>query len=120
MKNRLLGATALLSLSSMVGATVVATSASAASSQSSAPAVSAARRAGSVSTSIPCTINTVADTCTLTVTRFAVVNGALVAFGTVTGGGITVPFQAPVQTNASAVQAAQAAPACSILDLTLG
>jgi hypothetical protein len=52
----------------------------------------------------------VASTCQLKVTGFQVVNGTLTAVGTVTGGGVTVPFQAPVQATGS----------CQILDLTLG
>jgi hypothetical protein len=65
---------------------------------------------GSITSSIPCTISGAPSTCQLTVTSFQVVNGTLNAVGTVTGGGITVPFQAPVQATGT----------CQILDLTLG
>src|SRR4051812_17264601 len=75
------------------------------------PTVAAASPAtGSITSQIPCTIGGVASTCSLTVTSFRVVNGVLTAIGTVTGGAVTVPFQAPVQ----------AAGSCTILDLTLG
>jgi hypothetical protein len=77
---------------------------------STATAVPKAPPSGGISSSIPCTILPVPSTCQLTVTSFQVVNGVLTAVGTVTGGGITVPFQAPVQ----------AAGSCRILDLTLG
>jgi hypothetical protein len=75
-----------------------------------ATAAPKAQPTGGISQSIPCTILTVQSTCQLTVTSFQVVNGVLTAVGTVTGGGITVPFQAPVQATGS----------CQILDLTLG
>jgi hypothetical protein len=65
---------------------------------------------GAVTSSIPCVLAGVPGTCSLTVTSFQVVNGVLTAVGTVTGGGVTVPFQAPVQASGS----------CRILDLTLG
>jgi hypothetical protein len=65
---------------------------------------------GGISTPVDCTIAGVPETCTLTVTSFTVVNGTLTAVGTVTGGGITVPFQAPAQADGT----------CQILDLTLG
>jgi hypothetical protein len=52
----------------------------------------------------------VANTCALTVTSFQVVNDVLTAVGTVSGGGVTVPFRAPVP----------AAGSRRILDLTLG
>lgn len=43
-------------------------------------------------------------------TSFQVANGVLTAVGTVSGGGVTVRFQAPVQASGS----------CRIPDLTLG
>jgi len=46
----------------------------------------------------------------LTVTSFQVINGVLTAVGTVTGGGVSIPFQVPVATPAS----------CPVLSLTLG
>jgi hypothetical protein len=76
----------------------------------SATAAPKAPPSGGITQSIGCTILTVPGTCELTVTGFQVVNGVLTAVGTVTGGGITVPFQVPVQ----------AAGSCQILDLTLG
>jgi|RhiMetdeSRZDD1v2_1073273.scaffolds.fasta_scaffold22987_5 hypothetical protein len=81
----------------------------------SAPATAATKApaappTGSITSSIPCTVGGVAQTCQLRVTSFQVVNGTLTAVGTVTGGGVTVPFQAPVQATGS----------CRILDLTLG
>src|SRR6266566_8737396 len=77
---------------------------------SASAATAPAPATGSITTSIPCTVGGVASTCQLTVTSFKVVNGAIDAVGTVTGGGVTVPFQAPVQATDS----------CQILDLTLG
>src|SRR6187455_1442384 len=68
-----------------------------ASSAAAAPAAAAAPPTGGITSSIPCTVLTVPGTCQLTVTSFQVVNGVLTAVGTVSGGGITVPFQAPVQ-----------------------
>jgi hypothetical protein len=66
---------------------------------------------GGVSSPIPCTIAGTPSTCTLTVTGFQVVNGVLTAAGTVTGGGVTIPFSGvPVQASGT----------CQILDLTLG
>ncbi len=61
-------------------------------SAATAPAPAAAPATGSITTSIPCTVGGVASTCQLTVTSFKVVNGAIDAVGTVTGGGVTVPF----------------------------
>lgn len=77
---------------------------------STASATTAAPATGSITSSIPCTIGGVASTCQLTVTSFQVVNGTLTAVGTVTGGGVTAPFQVPVQATGT----------CQILDLTLG
>jgi hypothetical protein len=65
---------------------------------------------GSITTEVPCTIGGVANTCTLRVTGFQVVDGNLAAVGTVSGGGAFVPFQTP----------AQVTDPCTILDLTLG
>lgn len=79
-------------------------------SAATAPAPAAAPATGGLTSSIPCTVGGVASTCQLTVTSFQVVNGTLMAVGNVTGGGVTVPFQAP----------AQATGTCRILDLTLG
>ena len=124
MKPRLFGAAAALTLTSLVGATAVATAAGAAPPQASAAAVPAAPSKGSLSTSIPC--SGVASTCTLTITRFRVVGGTIVAVGTVTGGGVTIPFQTPVKANvsspvrANAMSPLQANATCGILDLTLG
>jgi len=67
---------------------------------------------GGISSPIPCTIAGVASTCTLTVTAFQVVNGALTAVGNVTGGGVTIPFQIPVLPATTGT--------CDILDLVLG
>jgi hypothetical protein len=80
------------------------------SSASAAPAQAAAPAAGSIGAAIPCTVGGVASTCNLTVTGFQLVNGVLNVVGTVTGGGVTVPFQAPLQATGT----------CHILDLTLG
>jgi hypothetical protein len=96
-------------------ALIAAVSASAAaftSPASAAPAAPAAAPTGGITAAIPCTVDTVAGTCQLTVTSFQVVNGVLTAFGTVTGPGGTpsVDFSAPVQASGS----------CRILDLTLG
>ena len=108
----------------MAGATVLATTAGAAPSQPSAPAVAAAPSKGSISTSIPC--SGAATTCPLTVTRFVRSGGAIAAVGTVTGGGVTIPFQTPVEANvtspvrANAMSPLQANATCGILDLTLG
>jgi hypothetical protein len=66
---------------------------------------------GSLSQQIPCTIAGVASICTLTVTSFQVVNGVLTAVGTVTGGGVSIPFQVPVTGTRGT---------CEILSLTLG
>ncbi len=63
-----------------------------------------------IASSIPCSIGGVASTCQLTVTSFQVVDGVLTAVGTVSGGGVTVPFSAPVQASGT----------CPVLDLTLG
>ncbi len=66
---------------------------------------------GGISAPVSCTVGGVPTLCTLTVTSFQVVNGVLTAAGTVTGGGVTVPFSGvPVQASGS----------CRILDLTLG
>jgi len=73
-------------------------------------ATAASPATGSITSSIPCTINGAPSTCQLTVTSFQVINGTLNAIGTVTGGGVTAPFQAPVQ----------AAGSCQVLDLILG
>jgi hypothetical protein len=75
-----------------------------------AATANAAPPTGGITSSIPCTIAGVPSTCQLTVTSFQVVNGVLTAVGTVSGGGVTIPFQAPVQATGS----------CRILDLTLG
>ena len=96
MKHRLFGAAAMLSLTTLVGGGALATSASAAPTKVAAPVQASAPHTGSITSQIPCTVGGVADTCTLTVTAFRVVNGVLTAVGTVTGGGVTVPFQAPV------------------------
>jgi hypothetical protein len=83
----------------------------AATAAGAAPTPAAAPATGSITSQIPCTIAGLPSTCTLTVTSFQVVNGVLTAAGTVTGGGVSVPFQGvPVQ----------AAGSCRILDLTLG
>ena len=76
------------------------------------PAAAAAPATGGITSQIPCSVLGVNTTCTLTVTSFKVVNGVLMAVGTVTGPGGTpsVPFQVPVQASGS----------CRILDLTLG
>lgn len=100
MKSRL----ALLGVLAVVGLSVAAFTSSAAAAPAAPPAT------GGITSSIPCTIGGLPSTCQLTVTSFTVVNGVLTAVGTVTGGGVTVPFQAPVQ----------AAGSCRILDLTLG
>jgi len=75
-----------------------------------APTKSAAPTRGSITTQIPCTVGGVADTCTLQVTSFHLVDGALTAVGTVTKGDVTVPFQTPVNVTDP----------CTVLDLTLG
>ena len=75
------------------------------------PASAAPPATGGITSQIPCSVFGVNTTCTLTVTSFRVVNGVLTAVGTVTGpGGVSAPFQVPVQ----------AAGSCRILDLTLG
>jgi hypothetical protein len=66
---------------------------------------------GSLSQQIPCTILGLPSTCTLTVTSFQVVNGVLTAVGTITGGGVSIPFQVPVTGTQGT---------CEILSLTLG
>jgi hypothetical protein len=74
-------------------------------------AAEAAQPTGSLSQPIPCTILGLPSTCTLTVTSFQVINGVLTAVGTVTGGGVSVPFQVPVIGTQGT---------CQILSLTLG
>jgi hypothetical protein len=100
MKSRL----ALLGVLAVVGLSVAAFTSSASAAPAAPPA------SGGITSSIPCTIGGLPSTCQLTVTSFTVVNGVFTAVGTVTGGGVTVPFQAPVQATGS----------CRILDLTLG
>jgi hypothetical protein len=65
---------------------------------------------GEITAPVDCTVLGVPATCELTVTGFRLVDGVLTAVGNVTGGEVSVPFQAPVQ----------AAGTCQILDLTLG
>ncbi len=101
MKSRLALLSALAVLALSLGLT---STASAATTRAAAPPT------GGITSSIPCTVGGVANTCQLTVTSFQVINGTLTAVGTVTGGGVTVPFQAPVQATGT----------CRILDLTLG
>jgi len=67
---------------------------------------------GGLTSAIPCTIAGAASTCTLTVTAFRVVDGALTAIGTVTGGNVTIPFQVPVLPATAG--------SCDILNLVLG
>jgi hypothetical protein len=69
-------------------------------------APAAALSTGLISSSIPCTVGGVAQTCQLKVTSFQVVNGTLRAAGMVTGGGVTAPFQAPVQATGSCLLSA--------------
>jgi hypothetical protein len=72
---------------------------------------SAQTTTGGLTSPIPCTIAGVASTCTVTVTGFQAVNGVLTAAGTITGGGVTIPFSGvPVQASGN----------CTILDLSLG
>src|SRR5689334_3337649 len=66
------------------------------------PQSAAAQQATSpVSQQIPCTIAGLPNTCTLTVTGFQIVNGALNAVGTITGGGVSIPFQVPTTVTES-------------------
>lgn len=99
-----------LSLGLATTASAATTSAAATSHQAATSQQAAAPATGSITSAIPCTVGGVASTCQLTVTSFQLVNGVLNAAGTVTGGGVTVPFQAPVQASG----------ACPILSLTLG
>ncbi len=99
-------------LSTLAGVIVAASVAAFTTSAAASPAVApAAAPTGGITSSIPCQIGGVASTCQLTVTSFNVVNGVFTAAGTVTGGGVTIPFSGiPVQASGS----------CQILDLTLG
>lgn len=80
-----------------------------------ANAAPAAPTTGTISTTAPCTIGGVANTCTVTVTAFKNINGVLNAVGTVTGPGISspIPFTTPVTVT-------DPPGSCQILDLTLG
>jgi hypothetical protein len=105
MKSRKFIAGIALATAMSFGGVAAGSMTASAAPQAAAPATPA------ITSPIPCTIGGVASTCTLTVTAFQVVNGVLNAVGTITGGGVTIPFQVPVQAPAGA---------CQILDLTLG
>jgi hypothetical protein len=79
---------------------------------SAAPTKSARPVGGATLTSeIPCTVAGVDQTCTLAVTSLQLIDGVVTAAGTVTGAGVTVPFQAPLVDPPGT---------CQVLDLTLG
>lgn len=112
MRTRAYAVAAVLSLMTATGGGVaLAAAAPAAAATSHGPV-----RTTGLTTNIPCTVAGQAQTCSLAVTSFAVVNGALQAAGSVTapvalvGGATSVPFTAPVIDPAS----------CQILSLTLG
>lgn len=109
MKSRLALVSVLAVLAMSFG--LVSTASAATTSASAATTSAAAPARGSITTSIPCTVNGVPSTCQLKVTGFQLVNGTLTAVGTVTGGGVSVPFTDPVVDPAGT---------CQILNLTLG
>jgi hypothetical protein len=104
LKLRLLAVVAAVSL---LGLTVAGAFAGAADA---APAKAHGPNRGNITTEIPCTVAGVAETCTLKVNSFHFANDALTTAGTVTGGGVTVPFETPTQVIDP----------CTILDLILG
>lgn len=99
-----------LGLATTASAATSPAAAGQAATRQAAARQAAAPSTGSITSSIPCTVGGVASTCQLKVTSFKLVNRTLTAVGTVTSGGTTVPFQAPVQTNGT----------CPVLSLTLG
>lgn len=109
MRTRAWAATAALSLATVTGGgTALVAMASPASAATPAATSHGPVRTTGLTTSIPCSGDT--TTCTLTVTGFKVVNGALQAVGTVSNGTTTAPFTTNVVDPA----------ACQILNLTLG